>query len=106
VCSHQPHSAPLFNLRTVHLHILYEVRIEHIVTDFISSVNTVQQATIDEAVFSTSSAPCSVLVTDQELCLTCDTCFLCGMRHATVDGLLFSVSGPCRENITEYGIGN
>jgi hypothetical protein len=44
---------------------------EYTVTDLInalpsnSSVNTIQQATIDEAVFSMSSAPRLVLVTDQ-----------------------------------------
>jgi hypothetical protein len=68
----------------------------NIVTDLInalpgnSSVNTVQHATIDEAVFSMSSAPRPVLVTDQWThSLTRDTCFLCGLRHATIEGLYF-----------------
>jgi hypothetical protein len=44
---------------------------KYVVTDFInalpgnSSVNTVQHATIYEAVFPTTPAPCSLLVTDQ-----------------------------------------
>jgi hypothetical protein len=29
-------------------------------------------------------------------------CFLCGLRHARIEGL-FSVSGPCREDMKEYG---
>jgi hypothetical protein len=57
-------------------HILYEYgkpSLINNVTDLInalpgnSSVNTVQHATIDEAVFSMLSAPRPVLVTDQEL---------------------------------------
>jgi hypothetical protein len=55
-----------------------------------SSVNMVQHATIDEAVFSVLSASLPVLVTDQSTHgLTCDTCFLCGLRHARVEGLCF-----------------
>jgi hypothetical protein len=55
-----------------------------------SSVNTVQHATVDEAVLSTSSAPRPVLVTDQwTRSLTRDTCFLCGLRHAKIERLCF-----------------
>jgi hypothetical protein len=65
--------------------------IYHILTDFInalpgnSSVNTVQHATI-KRLFSTSSAPRSVLVTDQRTrSLTRGTCFLCDLRQAVVE---------------------
>jgi hypothetical protein len=55
------------------------------------SVNTVQHATTKEAVFSILlSTPCPVLLRDQSTCsLTCDTCILCGLRHATIEGLCF-----------------
>jgi hypothetical protein len=71
-----------------------------------SSVNTVQHATLDEAVFSVSSAPRPVLITDQlTRSLTHDVFFLwsapCNNR-----GAVFSVRGPCREDIREYRNGN
>jgi hypothetical protein len=57
-----------------------------------SSVKTVQHTTIDVAVFSMSSAPQPVLITDQwTRSLTRDMCFLCGL---------------CREDIREYENGN
>jgi hypothetical protein len=69
---------------------------QYIVTDLMnalpgnSSVNTVQQATIDEAVFSMSSATRPVLQTDKSTrSLTGDTCFLCGAHHAKIEGLCF-----------------
>jgi hypothetical protein len=69
---------------------------ECILTDLInalpgnSSVNTVQHATIDEAVFSMSSAQHPALLTDKSTRNeTRDTCFLCGLRHATIEGLCF-----------------
>jgi hypothetical protein len=72
-----------------------------------SSVNTVLHVIIDEAVFSMSSAPRQVLVTDQRTCsLTRDMCFLCGLHHANNRGAVFSVRGPCREDIRKYGNGN
>jgi hypothetical protein len=64
----------------------------NIVTDLVkallgnSSVNTAQHSTIDEAVFSMSSAPRPVLVTDQQTrSLTRDICFLCGLCQAAVE---------------------
>jgi hypothetical protein len=55
-----------------------------------SHLNTVQHATVDEAVFSVSSAPLPILLTDQwTRSLTCDTYFLCGLRHATIGGCVF-----------------
>jgi hypothetical protein len=55
-----------------------------------SSVNTVKHATIGEAVFSMSSAPHPVPVTDQwTRSPTRNTCFLCGFRHAKIEGLCF-----------------
>jgi hypothetical protein len=63
------------------------------------SVNTVQDATIDEDVFSMSSASRQILLTDQlTRSLTRDTCFLCGLRHATIEGLCF-LSVVCAERI-------
>jgi hypothetical protein len=55
-----------------------------------SSVNMIQHATIHEAVFIMSSAPRPVLLTDKSTrSLTCGTCCLCGLRHATIEGLCF-----------------
>jgi hypothetical protein len=55
-----------------------------------SFVNPVQHATIDEAVFSMSSAPRPVLVTDLWTpSLTRDTCSLCGLRYPTIEVLCF-----------------
>jgi hypothetical protein len=55
-----------------------------------SFVNKVQHATVDEAVLSMSSAPCQVRITDlRTRSLTGDMCFLCGLRHATIEGLCF-----------------
>jgi hypothetical protein len=69
---------------------------DDIVTDLISalpgnnSVNTAQLAAQDEVVFSMYSAPRPVLVTDQwSRSLTSDTCFLCGLRGTTTEGLCF-----------------
>jgi hypothetical protein len=66
-----------------HYNALEEVDSHNNVTDFINAlpgnsfVNTIQHATIDEAVFSVSSAPLPLLVTDQGTrSLTRDTCFL------------------------------
>jgi hypothetical protein len=48
-------------------------------------LNTIQHTTVEDAVFPMSSAPRPVLLTDQSTrSLTCDTCFLCGLRHATI----------------------
>jgi hypothetical protein len=64
-----------------------------------NSINTVQQATIGEAVFSMSSAPHPVWLTDKSTCsLTGDKCFLCGLRHATIEGLCF-MCVVCAERI-------
>jgi hypothetical protein len=70
--------------------------VDNIVTDLINvlpgdtSVNTVQHATIDEAVFSMSSAPRPVLLRDKSTrSLTCGMCSLCGLRHSTIEGLCF-----------------
>jgi hypothetical protein len=55
-----------------------------------SSVNTVHHAAVDEDVFSVSSAPRQVLLTDKStLSLTRNMRFLCGLRHATIEGLCF-----------------
>jgi hypothetical protein len=77
-----------------------------IVTDLINalpgnrSVNKVQHAKIDEAVFSMSSTPRPLLFTDQlTRSLIRDTCFLCGLRHATIMELCF-LRCPCRGYIT------
>jgi hypothetical protein len=73
----------------------YNIQIINIVTGLInalpgnSSGNTVQH-TIDEAVFSMLFAPHPVLLMDRSTCsLTRDMCFLCGLRHATIEGLCF-----------------
>jgi hypothetical protein len=51
------------------------------------SVNSVQHATVDEAVFSMSSAPHPVLVTDRCIrSLTRDTCFLWGPCRRIIRG--------------------
>jgi hypothetical protein len=66
-----------------------------ILTDLINalpdnSINTVQNATVDEDVFSMSFMPHPVLVTVQlTRNLTCDTCFLHGLCHATIEGWCF-----------------
>jgi hypothetical protein len=71
-----------------------------------SSVNTVQHATIHEAVFSMSSALCPVLVTDQwTRSLTRDT-FSVWSAPCNNRGAVFSVRGPCREDMGEYRNGN
>jgi hypothetical protein len=55
-----------------------------------SSVNTAQHATINDVVFSMSSVPRPVLLKDKSTrSLTRDTCFLCGLRHATIEGSCF-----------------
>jgi hypothetical protein len=55
-----------------------------------SYVNTVQHATIDEAVFSMLSSSRPMLITDQwTRSLTRDTCFLCSLRHAKIVRLCF-----------------
>jgi hypothetical protein len=68
----------------------------HIVTDLNSalpgngSINTAEHATIDEAVFPMPLAPRPLMLTDQWTnSLTRDTCLLCDLRHAALEGLCF-----------------
>jgi hypothetical protein len=60
----------------------------------------------NEAVFSMSSAPRPVLLTDKSTrSLTRDTCFLRGMCHATIEGLCFlCVVRAEKIEITKMGI--
>jgi hypothetical protein len=54
--------------------------------------NMVQQATVDEPVFSVSSALNLVLVTDQWTCsLKSYMCFLCSLRQATVEQRSYAI---------------
>jgi hypothetical protein len=84
------HAADCYYSLTILSLMLYSL---DTVTDLInalpgnSSVNMVHHTTIDEAVFSMSSAPCPVRVTDQ-------------WTHK------FSVRSPCWEVIREYWNGN
>jgi hypothetical protein len=81
------------------------------VTDLINafpgnnSVNAVQHATIDESVFSLSFSPRPVLTDKSTRSLTLDTRFLYGLPCKN-RGVVFSVRGPCREDMREYGNGN
>jgi hypothetical protein len=90
----------------------YSIQIINTVMDLInalpgnSSVNMVQHTTIDEAVFSMSSAPCSVLLMARSTrSFTRDTCFLCGLGHATIEGLCFLCVFRA-ERMREYRNGN
>jgi hypothetical protein len=81
---------------TLHSWSYYKLKNLHIVKDSInalpgkSSVNTVQQETIDRAVFSMPSAPRPALLMDKlTRSLTRDTCILCGLRRATIKELCF-----------------
>jgi hypothetical protein len=70
-----------------------------------SSVNTVQHALTDQAVFSVPSAPHPVMLTDK---LTqSDTCLMFSVWSAPCKnrGTVFPVHGSCREDMREYGNG-
>jgi hypothetical protein len=71
------------------------------------SLNMVQHATIDKAVFFMSTAPPPMLLTDQSsLSLTRGTCFLFSLRRATTEGCVFCVWSVPRgyERIREWDL--
>jgi hypothetical protein len=71
------------------------------------SVNAVQHATIDGAVFSMFSASLPVLVTDLlTRSLTREYVFSVLFAQCNNKGTVFSLRGPYREDKREYGNGN
>jgi hypothetical protein len=99
----------IFKIQDVVMELLCRV---DVVTDLInalpgnSSVNTVKHATIDEDVFSMLSAPRSSLLTDQSTRSLTRNVFSLWSVPRKHRSAVFSVRGPCREDMREYRNGN